>query len=355
MTEYPDADFRYLTRADVLAAIADLDVVEVVADGLRAHARGDTVLPPEAYLGWQASDGMAARCLAMPGAVRTDAGWRHGLKVINGSLGNPGRGIARSQGLTMLFDAETARPTVLMEAAHISATRTAAVTVVAARSRGPAEPRVVGLTGCGTLARVHAHLLPDSLPSLSTMVLHDREPARAARPAETLADRADVVVADRAEDCVRDADVVVQVTTTTVGYLRHDWLKPGAVVVNVSLDDVLPDVVSRADLVVVDNWTLVRDDERRLLGGSSARVSWSARTASATRPCRRRRRHGGSTRPSATCSPASPAARARPTSYCASPSACRSSTSPSPPASSSWRPLAGSGNCFPSDFSWRLV
>jgi ornithine cyclodeaminase len=37
-------------------------------------------------------------------------------------------------------------------------------------------------------------------------------------------------------------------------------------VAHVSLDDVLPDVVARADLVVVDDWPLVSGDSRRLLG-----------------------------------------------------------------------------------------
>ena len=36
--------------------------------------------------------------------------------------------------------------------------------------------------------------------------------------------------------------------------------------VHVSLDDALPDVVEKADLVLVDDWELVRDDPRRLLG-----------------------------------------------------------------------------------------
>jgi ornithine cyclodeaminase/alanine dehydrogenase-like protein (mu-crystallin family) len=37
-------------------------------------------------------------------------------------------------------------------------------------------------------------------------------------------------------------------------------------VAHVSLDDVLPDVVRLADLVVVDDWELVSTDDHRLLG-----------------------------------------------------------------------------------------
>jgi ornithine cyclodeaminase/alanine dehydrogenase-like protein (mu-crystallin family) len=48
--------------------------------------------------------------------------------------------------------------------------------------------------------------------------------------------------------------------------VRYEWLKPGAIVVNVSLDDVLPEVYLRCDLLFVDDWNLVQEDTRRLLG-----------------------------------------------------------------------------------------
>ncbi|MDQ3809610.1 MAG: ornithine cyclodeaminase, partial [Chloroflexota bacterium] len=50
------------------------------------------------------------------------------------------------------------------------------------------------------------------------------------------------------------------------GYIPFHWLQPGALLVNVSLDDVLPDVVMKAGKVVVDDWRLVKTDSRRLLG-----------------------------------------------------------------------------------------
>src|SRR5207247_6559065 len=62
------------------------------------------------------------------------------------------------------------------------------------------------------------------------------------------------------------ADLVVTVTTSTTGYVRHSWLEPGALVVNVSLDDLLPEVLLRADKLFVDDWSLVAADEHRLLG-----------------------------------------------------------------------------------------
>lgn len=261
-------EFRYLRRADVVRALSEVDVVEVVADALRLHTEGRVVLPEEAFLPWRSPGGAANRCLAMPGAVRFDDGFAVGLKTINASLGNIDRGLPRSQGFTLLLDPETARPRMLMEAALISALRTAAVTAVAARTLGRPGSTTLGLIGCGTLAMTHLTLLADTVPTLAEVTVFDIDPARARRfrdEASALRPRLSISVAPSARDCVTGSDLVVPVTTVTEGYLPYEWLTPGTLVSNVSLDDLLPDVVRRCDLLVVDDWELVSGDNHRLL------------------------------------------------------------------------------------------
>src|SRR6185437_13496921 len=72
--------------------------------------------------------------------------------------------------------------------------------------------------------------------------------------------------ASSAEEAIRPAQLVVPVTTTTEGYIAYNWLQPGSLLVNISLDDPLPEVVLKADKVIVDDWNLVKNDSRRLLG-----------------------------------------------------------------------------------------
>lgn len=261
--------FRYLSRKDVVAALEEVDIVQTVTEALRLHARNEVVLPEEAYLPWQSPSGDSARCLAMPGALRFDDGWAIGLKTINGSLGNPARGLPRSQGFTLLLDPETARPTVLFEAAYISALRTAAVTAVAARTLAAPGMATMALIGCGTLAEAHLTLLIDTLPSLREVRLFDVHPERTEKLLSRvgpLRSDLDVRIVGSAKECVIGADLIVPVTTVTEGYIPFDWLSPGALVSHVSLDDLLPDVITHADLLVVDDWELVGGDSRRLLG-----------------------------------------------------------------------------------------
>jgi hypothetical protein len=83
-----------------------------------------------------APQGFDARSIAMQGAVPTPNGMAYGLKMINASLGNVDHGLPRSQGFTFLFDPESARPSIMMETAYISAMRTAGVTVATALETG---------------------------------------------------------------------------------------------------------------------------------------------------------------------------------------------------------------------------
>lgn len=258
---------RVLGHDEIRRAAADIDPVAVVRDALLHHARGATTLPDEAYLPWHTEGGAFARSLALPGAV-----WGErpavGLKLINSSLENPGRGLPRAQGLTFLFDPDTARPTVMMEAAWLSATRTAAYTVLSTRLLAAPGTGRIGLLGCGALAAAHLGMLAAELPGAEVAV-YDLDPARARALAEEWAgpeSGLDVRAVEDPRAAVAGAGLVVCTTTTTTGYIAHDWLAPGALVAHVSLDDVLPEVVARADLLVVDDWDLVAADDRRILG-----------------------------------------------------------------------------------------
>ncbi len=68
------------------------------------------------------------------------------------------------------------------------------------------------------------------------------------------------------EKLVREASIVAAATTTTEPYIRYDWLQPGSLVVNVSLDDVEEEAYLRADRLYVDDWGLIVADTQRLLG-----------------------------------------------------------------------------------------
>jgi len=260
----------YLSEREVAVALTKVDAVAVIADALKRHAWKLTKLPAESYLSWQTPEGAFARSLGLPGLIQGETA-EIGLKIINSSLANEPRGLPRASGLTLLFCETTARVKAIVGAARISALRTACVTAIAVDLLGTARVESLAVSGAGVLAKAHLDLLLDRLPELRVVRIFDvsREKSRALAAAlrAELGDReVSVEVSETAKEAVIGADVVVPVTTTTTGYIEAGWLQPGALVVNVSLDDPLPEVMLKADRLVVDDWGLVRADDRRLLG-----------------------------------------------------------------------------------------
>jgi ornithine cyclodeaminase len=277
----------YLSRREVEIACREIDPVAAVKQALELHAHGEAVLPHEAYLGWRTAHGETARSLSMPAYVG-DGARVAGVKVINANQANVGRGLPRASGLSLLFDPETGRPRAIMEAAHLSSLRSAAVTAIAAELLATAGAERLALIGAGALGRAHLDLLARRLSNLREVRLCDLRVERAAALAAELApllERRGIELRlhRSPRKAIAAAEIVVPVTTATSGYIGLDWLSPGALLVNVSLDDPLPEVVIAADKLIVDDWELVRADRRRLLGrmfrsGSLAGPDGAART-----------------------------------------------------------------------------
>ncbi|HVU68234.1 MAG TPA: ornithine cyclodeaminase family protein [Ktedonobacteraceae bacterium] len=264
-----DERMLYLTRHEVEELCREIDSVEVMRAVFLAHNAGQVVLPAEAYLGWTNALGERARSLNMPGYFT--ASHLAGTKIINGNSANPQRGLPRASGLTLLFDDVSARVVCLMDSAAISSLRTASVTALAVDVLQRAPVLTLAVIGAGVLARAHIELLSARLASLREIALFDLDVERAEllrRQVEPrLVERGITLrVTASAEEAVRAAQVVVPATTTTRGYIASSWLQAGALLVNISLDDPLPEVILRAGKVIVDDWELVRDDQHRLLG-----------------------------------------------------------------------------------------
>ncbi len=254
----------------MLACLAHVDVCEEVTQVLCRHAENRVELPAEGYLPWANGEGAYCRSLAMLGAVDVDGGPPlRGMKLINAATSNPSHGRERAAGLVMLFDPETARPRVLAEAGWLSATRTAAYTMVSLRHLGPERWDATAFLGCGMLARVHIGLLATTYPRVTRVHLYDTDPRRAEELAAWVRARHPhhtVRVAPGTRQAVAAAQVVVTTTTADRGYLPAAWLAPGTFVAHVSLADLLPDAFLTAQGVFVDDVALVADNPRRVLG-----------------------------------------------------------------------------------------
>jgi ornithine cyclodeaminase len=184
-----------------------------------------------------------------------------GMKWIPSNPENPqARQLPRSNALTILSEPQTGYPLAVVEGKIISDMRTGAVCGLGAKYLARPGASVVGLIGGGPINRTQLMALHQVLPRLERVAVHDLRNENAERFAEDMGRRLGLpaslfAIVPSAEAAARDADVIATATNVNITerYLPWKWLRPGALVVNTSVNDVEFDVVERADLVVLDS------------------------------------------------------------------------------------------------------
>lgn len=214
-------DLLVLSRSDVAALLDRLELMEPLAQALASYSAGAAQSPARAAAitprGWLG---------AMPAYLPRLA---LAAKVISVFPANASLGLPSHQGIVALFDHENGRPLCVLDARHITALRTAAVSALSVRELARPGARVLAVLGSGEQARSHCRLVPTVRAFLEL-----RLAARNQQRAETLAaELPGWRVVRSFEEAVRGADVVVCCTNSPEPVVQLSWLRQGVHLVSV--------------------------------------------------------------------------------------------------------------------------
>lgn len=158
-------------------------------------------------------------------------------KWIGVSGKNAAAGLPNVNGLAILSDAETGLPCALIDAAGLTAIRTAATSLYAARSLARADARSIAFVGTGVQAQSHLTLFAEAFSELrGVRILAGHRGCEAlARKAEALG--LQPVLLEQAQAVLDEADIVISSVPARGGgpFLDAGWLKPGCFVAAVDL------------------------------------------------------------------------------------------------------------------------
>ena len=160
----------------------------------------------------------------------------------------------------LLFSSETGELLAIIEADRLGQLRTGAATGVAAKYMARADSAKVALLGAGGQAATQAEALRLTCPNLTQFRVYSRsaEKRQAFCQERSATLGLPFIPEERVEDAVRDADIVVCVTTAREPILRAEMLPPGVFVAAVGANratarEVDEEVIARADIVAVDD------------------------------------------------------------------------------------------------------
>jgi alanine dehydrogenase len=171
----------------------------------------------------------------------------------------------------LLYNAETAEPLALIEANHLGQIRTGAASGAATALLAPSEVHKVALIGTGFQAWTQLEAVLAVRRPQHVMVFSRKSEKRA-----SFADKAsqsfgvETTAASSAEECVRDAQIVITATYAKEPVLEDEWVEDGAHV-NASGSnqgtrrEIPTELVRRAALIVVDSLEQARTEAGDLL------------------------------------------------------------------------------------------
>jgi ornithine cyclodeaminase/alanine dehydrogenase-like protein (mu-crystallin family) len=245
----------YLNGPDVeRLALTDTEILDAVERALDAQGRKAAVIEPRVHL--VPHDSSVGHFNVLRGVVHPLG--LAGVKVVGDFVNNYKIGLPSELALLNLFDPSTGAPTAILDATSLTGMRTGAMTALGGKYLARKSSRVLGHIGARGTSYWNIRLLNHYF-DFDEIRVHSKRPESQDAFVQRLSDDLGkpVLGVDSWEQCVRDADIVVEASRLAEPQplLRTEWIKPGALVipygtmsaVELSLTDIM-------NKVVVDDW-----------------------------------------------------------------------------------------------------
>lgn len=248
-------EILYLAEKDVeLTGLTMKETVDIVERVFRAHGEGDVIVPSKISLDMKTTGKYNSWGNAMPAYVGP---WgMSGIKWAGANWNNPKKhGLPSIFATVILTDPETFAPVAILGGGWITAMRTGAATAVAAKYLARRNARSLCIVGAGYQSRFQLAALKEVLKLQKIRVVDLRKDAREA-VAREMSEKLSLEVSPvpTVEEGVRDADVIVTVTSADEPLVRYEWLKDGCFICAVgSYQELQFRVVKSMNKIVVDH------------------------------------------------------------------------------------------------------
>ena len=216
-------DIRVLRGQEVRKLLPMAECIGLMQKTMIAVSEGRVVLPLRTILVMPADRGMMGM---MPGYLAEPECF--GVKLVSLIPRNKPPQYSSHLGLVLLFEAEHGQPVALLDAAEITAIRTAAASGLATRLLARSDAGDLALLGAGEQARSHLEAM------LCVRRLHrirvwarDLGKAKAFAETEGALHHVPIEISATVREAVGGADIVCTTTKAREPILLGDWLSPG--------------------------------------------------------------------------------------------------------------------------------
>jgi ornithine cyclodeaminase/alanine dehydrogenase-like protein (mu-crystallin family) len=217
-------NIRVLRAADVRALLPMSDCIELMRRTMIAVSEGRVVLPLRSILIMPNGRGVMGN---MPGYLADPECF--GVKLVSIMPHNKPPAYSSHLGLVILFESEHGCPVALLDAAEITAIRTAAASALATRLLARADAGDLALLGAGEQAQSHLAAML-AVRTLRRVRVWARDNAKAAAfaAAESARHRIAIEISATVKEAVAGADIICTLTKAREPILSGEWIGAGA-------------------------------------------------------------------------------------------------------------------------------
>jgi len=246
-------EFLYLSQVDVRELRLSMpEIVAALESMFREKGEGRVEMPPKVGVHTMPD----AFLHAMPAYI--SAHRAVGMKWVGGYPGNQRRNLPYVTGLLILNDPETGVPLSVMDCTWITAKRTGAATMIAAKYLARPQSQTVGILGCGVQGRSNLEALQVGF-QLKTVHAYDLDQRVCETFAREMSDELslDVIPVGDPKTAVEGSDIVVTagpILRKPHATIQADWLAEGSFASLVDFDSYWhPDALKEADMFCTDD------------------------------------------------------------------------------------------------------
>lgn len=213
---------KIITASQVKQLLPMADCIDAMAVAQAAASAREMIAPQRIFIHLPNGRDLLG---AMPGISPNPA--IYGAKIISLHPDNPIQGRPAIQGAVILFDYQTGATVATIEAASITAIRTAAASGLATRLLAREGVDTLGILGYGVQAETHIEAVLSVRPNIERIIVWGRSAEKAVAFAAAQSRRTGIPVSAGTSQQASECDVVCAVTGSQEPVIKGAWLKAG--------------------------------------------------------------------------------------------------------------------------------
>ena len=251
---------KHMERQGVLDMNAVMRDVENV---YKLNCKGDVISPGKCVLRWGKTaedENVLGRINAMPGYIGGEYDMA-GIKWIGSGPMNYKKGLPRASVTVILNDPDTKLPVCIADGTAVSTMRTGASGGVAIKLLAKSNAQTMTICGAGAQAPTQLEAALIARPTINKLFIYDIREESSLRFANLVKQKypnIEVIPTSDIKFATQQSDIIDCVTLASEPFINGEWLKKGALVMNMADYEVDNDCVLRADKVVVDYWESIK-------------------------------------------------------------------------------------------------